>query len=186
MRSNRPSNRVSCSRYLCHQREAFALIQLLSVLFIVAVGSTLMATSIASILRTKKHADALTDRYAVLTDFTHCLRRDVRGSSAMRLRSEQDNGVPILTLEGGGGLVSYTFLPESVERVGFDGDPMSNKAWSFVRTQVLADLEAQTGSADPILHVTVLWRSLAHDDAQPQRRFDLAFRSVGEVYDEQH
>lgn len=186
MKANQPQNRVGRSRSRRHRRRAMALIQLLSVLFIVAAGSTLMATSIASIMRTKKHADALTDRCAVLTDFTRCLRRDVRGSNAMSLRSRPNDDAQILILERGSESVSYTFLPGNVERAGFDGDRVSDKAWSFARTLVSVNLESRDGDADPLLHVTVHWQSLARDDAQPRRRFDLVFHSVGEIYDEQH
>ena len=183
MKVHRPLNRADC--HPCRRRQAFALIQMLSVLFIVAVGSTLMVTSIASIMRVKKHADALTNRHAVLTDFTRCLRRDVRGADAMSLSSGLNDEGSTLTLEQRDGSVCYTFLPEAVERVGADRDFVSNKAWSFARSLVSVELESPTPDAAALVHVAVCWRSLARDDLQPQRRFDLVFHCAGEVYDEQ-
>ncbi len=177
------------------QRRAFVLAEMLAILFMVAIGSTVMAVGIGAIMRTHKQTAALTNRYAVLHDFLRCIRKDVRAASRVTIDRDESATETILTLgyaDADAALQrAYRFAPQRVERFNRstpagaiparrDSRTSSlDKQWTMKNTTVSASLTPTPGGQVDLLNIVVQWDTRSKDDPQPRRRFALTLRPAG-------
>ncbi len=164
------------------RRRAVFLIEMLTVVLCVAVGGTLMALSVASIVRDHRRIVEFGNRYAVLNDFLRCLREDVRGATRAEVRNGGDAGAKqVLTVGEPPTQILYRFGAERIARVGFFGDPVADKAWSVKHGVVTVGLDPPINDGNTTVRVTITWRQTAKDDPAPTRRFDTTIRCAGEI-----
>ena len=164
------------------RRRGIFLIEMLTVLLCVTVGGTLMVVSLASILRNHRQIVELGNRYAVLNDFLRCIREDVRKAAGAELRDGDGAGVrQVLAIGEAPSQVLYRFGEERIQRVGFPGDPVTDKDWNMKHGVVTPGVEPPTGGGDAVVTVTVLWHRTSKDNPEPTRRFDVALRCTGET-----
>lgn len=164
------------------RRRAVFLIEMLTVVFCVAVGGTLMAVSIASIVRDHRRIVEFGGRYAVLNDFLRCLREDVRAASTAESSNGDDaEGKQILAIGEPRQRVLYSFVEDHIERVGFVDDPVADKVWNMKHATVTVGLEPPINGGDALVTVAVTWRRTARDDPAPSRRFEATLRCAGEI-----
>lgn len=166
------------------RHRAVLLLEILTVLFMVAVGGTLMTAAITSILRSQKRVTDFGDRYTALNDFLEALRRDVRRVTTARLGAGDGGDLrQVLILGEPPERVAYRFYEQHVERrEGPTGGSSETRGWEAVSAS--AEIQrSRTNSAAAIVSVTAYLRRSSADAPAPVRRFGLALRCVGEVVD---
>ena len=163
------------------RRRAIFLIEMLPVLLAIAVGGGLMLVGLTSIIRSQRRVAELGNRYAVLNDFMHCLRNDVRAAADVALRSDDDGAQQVLAIGQPPRQVLYRFLEDRVERVGRTDDPVAGKVWDMEHTVVQVNIAPRAGNGAPLVNVTVEWHRASEKDPQPRRRFDTTLRCAREV-----
>lgn len=165
------------------QRRAFFLLEMLPVFLAVAVGGTLMAVSIAAILRGHNRIAQFGNRYAVLHDFLREIRDDVRTATDVTLRGGDDGELQqVLAVGHPPQQVLYRFFEGRVERVRFEADGVPDKQWDMMHTEVKLGMErSATPGGDSVVNVTVLWHRSSKDNPEPRRRFEIALRCAGEL-----
>ncbi len=172
---------------------AFTLLEVLAVFLIVTVAGTMMTVGVASVLRAHKRTAELANRYAVLHDFLHTLRGDVRAADRLALTSEPNDAATTLKLifDDESPELLYRFFFDRLERFGggTDGnqvDPVASaprggrKVWPFEHSSATVALEQPPGrpeskdslcfGAAPLLKVTLQWYRRPKDDTQPNAR----------------
>ncbi len=173
---------------IASRRRAIFLIELLPVFLAVAVGGTLMAVSIAAILRSHNQIIQLGNRYAVLHDFLGEIRDDMRMAREVTLRGGDDSGLQqVLAAGQPPQQVLYRFFEGRIERVGFEADAVPDKQWEMQHTKVKLSIEQPTAlGGDSVVNVTVIWHRSSKDNPQPRRRFDIALHCAGELRHERN
>lgn len=166
---------------MTHRRRAVFLVEMLSVMFMLAVGGSLIAAGLVSIHRSHKRVAELGNRYAVLNDFLRCLSRDVRMAKTANVRDgDGEDLLQILVIGETPARVSYRFYERHVERAGFEGDNVAAKRWDpmYAAVEILGGRPVE---GDAIVGVTVSWHRTDKNDPEPYRRFDAAVRCAGEL-----
>lgn len=169
---------------MIRRRRAVFLVEMLTVLLLMAVGGTLMAVGLASIQRSHKRVTAFSNRYSLLNDFLRCVSRDVRMSTTASLRDGDGEGLrQVLVIGEIPEQVTYRFYDRRVERTGFEGDSIAGKRWAPIPAAVkIAGDRARTGGA--VVSVTVTWDRADTDGLESNRRFDASVRCGGELSDD--
>ena len=172
---------------MTRRHRAYMLIEMLTVFLAVTVCTSLITLGILAIRRSQDRLAEFANRTALMNDFVQCLRRDVRAATTARLGDGESEAFPrVLELGDAPEHVTYLFhgqRVERVERVGADGRSVAPKVWDpMTATVSVTGLGAEAGGA--IVSATVYWRKTKKDDPRPDRRFDVALRCVGELYDE--
>ena len=170
---------------MIHSRgRAVVLLEILTVLFLVAIGGTIMSVGIAAVVRTHRRTADLTNRYAVLNDFLRCIRGDVRAASGIALEGDGSQTVTTLTLTHAQpeAYAEYLFFENRVERLRLSaGDILvEDKSWPVDHATVDVDLAHGSDGEAALLHLAVQWHRRSKDDTQPGRRFDMILRAAGE------
>ncbi len=185
---------------------AFSLLEVLAIFLIVTVAGTLMTVGVASVLRAHKRTAELANRYAVLHDFLHTLRGDVRAADRLALTSEPDGASTTMKLifDDESPELLYRFFFDRIERFGDGTDDNQvndvasaprggRKVWPFEHSSATIALERPPGGGAPLLKVTLQWYRRSKDDPQPNshpkrserwgppaRRFSVTLRPAGE------
>ena len=169
---------------MTHRRRGVLLVELLTVLFMVAIGGSLMVVAVTSILRSHKRVAEFDNRYAVLNDFLQCISRDVRSARIATLRDDDgENLRQVLIIGEAAKQVTYTFYDRHVERTGFEGDSMAAKSWDSLHVVVGIAQDPTRADRTPTVRLTVSWPRSDVDEIEPSRRFDAAIRCAGELRD---
>jgi type II secretory pathway pseudopilin PulG len=170
---------------MMHRRRGVFLVEMLTVLFMVGIGGTLMAVGLASLLRSQDRVSVFGNQFTHINDFLRCIKRDVRSAtSATLLRGDASEPQAILFLNEPPTQVSYRFFENHVERSGGDeGD--TAKLWSSLNAQVSIPGSPE-GTENTGVAVTVFWRRASAKEPDPDRRLDLFARCSGGVENEAH
>ena len=166
---------------MTRRRRAVLLVEMITVLFMLSIGGSLMAVGLASIMRSQRRVAELDNRYAMTNDFLRCLFRDVRKATTASLREGDGAELQqVLVVGEFPRQVSYRFYKQHVERTGFEGDSQAAKLWSPMTADIgVTPVRSVVGNA--LVDVTVFWGRTDAQDPEPNRRFDLAVRCAGEL-----
>ncbi|MHC4696768.1 MAG: type II secretion system protein [Planctomycetota bacterium] len=166
---------------MTRRRRAFLLVEMLTVMFMLAIGGTLMVVGLASIHRSHKRVAEFGNRYALLNDFLRCLSRDVRMAKTATVGDGEGEELrQTLVIGRMPERVLYRFYKGHVERAGFKGDSVAAKRWEPMSAAVkITGSRAVAG--ETIVSVTVSWPRTDKKDPEPNRRFDVAMRCNGEL-----
>ncbi len=167
------------------QRRAVFLIEMLTVLTMLAVGGSLMTLGLVSILKSQKRVTVVSNRYAQLNDFFRVFSHDVRTSRVVSLSVENGEGDKVeprqvLLIGEAPRQVKYRFYKQYVERTGYERDTVAEKRWASMSTTVQID-DGQPASRGPIVKASVIWHQTGTQDPEPTRRFDLSVYGAGEL-----
>ena len=155
------------------RRPAFMLIHLLGAMALLSASATVLAVSIGAILSAQRGVVELSNRFAILDDYTNSLRRDLLRADRVALQVAADDGVVILRLAAESAELQYRFGPDSLERRVLRGPWDGDKSWALPRCQVVPRLERSAESPAGLMHLTIKWLRKDRRDPQPTRRFDV-------------
>jgi hypothetical protein len=166
------------------KRRGVFLVEMLTVIFMVGIGGTLMAAGLASLLRSQDRVAAFGNQFTRINDFLRCIQADVRGATSSTLH-EDEGAEPrlVLLLDKSSTQISYRFFEDHVERSG--GEERQAKFWSPMKA-VVSVVDSHEAGGNKGVAVTVFWRRMSPKDAEPSRRFDLLVRCTGGVEYEDH
>ncbi len=166
---------------MTRRRRAVLLVEMLTVLFMMSIGGSLMTIGLASIMRSQRRVADLDNRYAMTNDFLRCVFRDVRRATTASLHEGDGAELQqVLVVGEFPRQVSYRFYKQYVERTGFEGDSQAAKLWSpMTANPGVTPVQSDVGTA--LVDVTVFWGRTDAKDPEPNRRFDLAVRCAGEL-----
>lgn len=166
-------------------RRGIFLVEMLTVIFMVGIGGTLMAVGLASLLRSQDRVVASGNRFTQVNDFLRTVKRDVRMSAVATLSESQGEGPrQILLLGEPPTQITYRFFGNHVERSGRIAGNNAKNSWSPMIAQIgvesAVDSRALTG-----VEVTVFVPRTGKSDPDPARRFDFLVRCAGELNHEE-
>lgn len=162
------------------RRLGFMLLEMMTVLFMLGIGGTLMAVALGSIMQSQRRVAQFGNQYAEVNDFIRCLSHDVRMSAKAVLQEGGGDGLrQVLVLGDPPRQVTFRFYGQSVERTGSPGSALSAKLWTPLEAAVNI-VRGQTGTDDTAVGVTIRWHRADAKDPEPNHRFDLVVRCAGE------
>ncbi len=163
----------------------FLLVELLTALFAVAAGGTLMTMGVVSLLRSQERVARFTNRYAGLNDLLAWVRRDVRHASTMELSAGgQDGALQTLVLRSSTGETIYRVYADRVHRVQDGPGAIGEKLWDRSTGEASFVGERDEAGNVSTLRVTVVWRDRQKKYPAPTRRFEMVLRCAREMRDE--
>ncbi len=161
-----------------HRRRGVFLIEMLTVLLMLGIGGTLLATAFGSMLRSQRRVSDFGNQYAQIDGFLSQFSRDVRRATTASLHVGDENEGRLLVLEAPNRKVAYRFFERRVERSPIEpGDPMTN-SWE----SMIASVDLVTGFVEApqvAVGLSVQWRRTDKKDPDRSRRFDLVVRCAG-------
>jgi len=156
------------------------LVEILCVLALIAVGSSLVVSGIYAIRKSQQRITDMANRTAITDDFIDCLSRDVRGVATARVQTDDRGGGSMLVLGDGPQRLTYRFFEDHVEREAARDGAVAAKSWAPLTATVSVQ-----GRDGPQTHVvvsaTVWWRRTDTKDPAPARRFDFAVCCRGDL-----
>ena len=156
------------------RRPAFMLMQVLGAAALLSVVGTVLAVSFGSILTAQRGVADLSNRFAILNDYTSTLRRDLLRADRVALQvAEEIDGVAILRLAVESAELEYRFEQGSLVRRVIRGPWDGDKSWALPRSQVTPRLERSASPPGGLVQLTIKWHRRDRRDLQPQRRFDV-------------
>lgn len=162
------------------RRRGVFLIEVLTVLVLLTAGGTLMAMGLAAIVRSHQRVAQFDGRYVQINDLLKTLSRDVRRAAIAQAGASIEAGQrQVLVIGAAPRQVTYRFLEDRVERMGFAGDTDASTAWEPMTA--IVTVAAGQGSEGSVVNVTVLWPRGDDKDTEPDRRFDTAVRCASEI-----
>jgi hypothetical protein len=156
-------------------RRAFMLIHVLGAMALLSVAGTVLAVSLGSILSAQRGVAALSNRFAILDDYTSSLRRDLLRADRVALQvPEEGDGAAVLRLAAESAEWEYRFESGSLKRRVLRGPWDGDKSWSLPHTQVSPRVERSKTSQGGLMHLIITWQRRDKKDPHPAKRFDLA------------
>lgn len=169
---------------MIQRRPAYVLLEMLAVLFVVAVGLGLVTSLLDSIRYAQRRIADSANRTAVTEDFLRCLTGDVRHATSARVHGVTDEGAyQELEIGSGANHVTYQFFKNRVERAASADGTLAAKRWAPMTATVSMAGGAAAAPSD-LVEVTVFWHTTERYDPRADRRFDVAVRCIGERYDD--
>lgn len=161
------------------RRRGTFLVEMLTVIFMVGIGGTLMSVGLASLLRSQNRVATFGNQFARVNDFLGSLERDVRKATTATLHNTE-GGEPrqILTLGETSTRVSYRFFENHVER--------SERGTETLLSSISTRIGLVNGTDGRVgVNVIVLLPRSDGRDPEPHRQFHRLYRCAGAIYDEQ-
>ena len=160
---------------ICRRRGTF-LVEMLTVIFMVGIGGTLMTVGLASLLRSQDRVVDFGNRFARVNAFLGSFERDVRAAGVVTLRDALDaEPRQELLLGEAPAQVRYRFFEDHVERA----EQESIMLWSPMTARV--EIERGTRPKDGVaVGATVLFPPADRNAAEPGRHFQLLVRCADE------
>jgi len=158
------------------KRRGTFLVEMLTVIFMVGIGGSLMTVGLASLLRSQDRVVAFGNRLARVDAFLTSFERDVRTAGVVTLRDAQDEEPrQELLLGEPTAQVRYRVFEDHVERTAQG----SEQLWSpmTVRMEIERGMGPGAGVA---VGATVFLPRTDHHDPEPRRQFHVLVRCADE------
>jgi hypothetical protein len=160
-----------------HKRRGIFLVEMLTVIFMVGIGGTLMSVGLASLMRSQDRVVAFGNQLARVHDFLGALERDVRAASTAALGDVQgEQPCQVLSLGELPTQVTYRFFENRVERTA--------DATAIVWSPLIAQIHLERGMAGRVgVGADVSIHRANKSDPEPHRRFQLFVRCAGAIHE---
>ncbi|RJP35773.1 MAG: hypothetical protein C4547_08975 [Phycisphaerales bacterium] len=164
-----------------YRRRAVLIGEMLTIIMVFLIGSGLILTALNALLEAHQRVVEGSNRAAMIDDFLHKLRSDVRRADAAHLSAEPaaDGAVQCLTLPRADGEAVYRVEGHAVTRsaVGLD---TATHVWDDPDLSVRFIDESVPMEARRLVRVIVTWKPTRTHDTAPTRTFDAAIRTAGQ------